>query len=124
MTACTDSSKTLLDVVKFNDIKTNINMHNLSHFKSKGKLMIETEGLYLVSTWISHTNGASYALYRNGIIITSAYTQYDTVDIYGGGTTTAIVSIELKAGDAIWVKTTKTTTVYGSYSCFTVVKLK
>lgn len=126
MTACADSTKIVTGVVKFNDIKTNRNIHNLSYFKKNGKLTIEFEGLYLVSTWIfSITNGATYALYRNGNTIAFAYAHYDSDTINSnGGTATATVSLELKAGDAIWIQTTTSMYVYHSYSCFTFVKLK
>lgn len=126
MTACVKQGNTVTGVVKFNDIKTISNISNLSYFKSNGKFTIETEGLYLISTWIfTHTNGAIYALYRNGNIIALVYAHYDTDTSHSnGGSASAIVSIELKAGDAVWVQTTKSMYVYGIYSCFTVVKLK
>lgn len=94
--------------------------------KKNGKLTIEFEGLYLVSTWIfSITNGAIYALYRNGKSIALAYAHYDRdTSNNNGGSASAIVSTELKAGDVVWVQTMISMYVYGQYSCLTIVKLK
>lgn len=126
MTACVKQGNTVTGVVKFNDIKTNSNISNLSYFKSNGKFITETEGLYLVSTWIfSYTNGASYAVYKNGKSIALAYAHYDRdTSNTNGGSASAIVSTELKAGDVVWVQTTTSMYVYAQFSCLTIVKLK
>ncbi|XP_071135131.1 uncharacterized protein [Mytilus edulis] len=126
MTACVKQGNTVTGVVKFNDIKTNSNISNLSYFKSNGKFITETEGLYLVSTWIfSYTNGASYAVYKNGKSIALAYAHYDTdTSNTNGGSASAIVSTELKAGDVVWAQTTTSMFVYAQFSCLTIVKLK
>ncbi|XP_052086779.1 uncharacterized protein LOC127724044 isoform X2 [Mytilus californianus] len=127
MTACLISHLFLSSgsVVKFDDIKTHTGISNLSSFRNSGKFTIEKEGLYLVSSWIlSHTNRAQFAIYYNGKSLASAYVMYDGDAGTNVGTATAVVAVELKVGDTVWVQTKTRMMVGREGSCLTIAKLK
>ncbi|VDI41045.1 Hypothetical predicted protein, partial [Mytilus galloprovincialis] len=108
MTACINSSPTLSSgsVVRFNNIRKNIGISSISSFQNSGKFTCEYEGLYLVSSWIlSNTDESQFAIYYNGQSLASAYVMYDAAPEINVGTATAIVSVELKVGDTVWVQT-------------------
>ncbi|XP_076076758.1 uncharacterized protein LOC143047563 [Mytilus galloprovincialis] len=126
MTACLVSSLFLSSgsVVKFDDIKTHTGISNLSSFRESGKFTSESEGLYLVTSWImSNTNAAQFAIYCNGDSLSSAYVMHDG-DAGSIGRATAVVSIELKVGDNVWVQTKTRMQVGRDGSCLTIAKLK
>lgn len=127
MTACINSSPTLSSgsVVRFNNIRKNIGISSISSFQNSGKFTCEYEGLYLVSSWIlSNTDESQFAIYYNGQSLASAYVMYDAAPEINVGTATAIVSVELKVGDTVWVQTKNRMFVGYQGSCFTIAKLK
>ncbi|CAC5405797.1 unnamed protein product [Mytilus coruscus] len=127
MTACLISHLFLSrgSVVKFDDIKTHTGISNLSSFRNSGKFTSENEGLYLVSSWIlSHTNRAQFAIYCNGNSLASAYVMYDGDAGTNIGTATAVVAVELKEGDTVWVQTKTRMQVGRDGSCLKIAKLK
>ncbi|CAG2240768.1 unnamed protein product [Mytilus edulis] len=111
ITACVRFPTSFSDgsVVRFDNVRTNRSISNVSSFRNSGKFTSESEGLYLVSSWIlSDTNSAEFAIYCNGNSLASAYIKY----IAGGyniGTATAVVVVELKVGDTVWVQTVQIT---------------
>lgn len=128
MTACIRSSSTLSgrSVVKFDDIRTNIGISNVSSFRNSGKFTSESEGLYLVFSWIvSDVNDAQFAIYCNGNSLARVYVTFngDTGNA-NVGTTRAVVAVELKAGDIVWVQTKIGIFVGNQGSCLTIAKLK
>lgn len=91
--------------MKFDNVRTNSGTSNVSSFRNSGKFTSESEGLYLVNSWIlSDTNSAEFAIYCNGNSIASAYVKY-IADGYFLGTATSVVVVEIKVGDTVWVQT-------------------
>lgn len=127
MTACNTHAPTLPSgsVVKFNNIRKHIGISSVSSFQNSGKFTCENEGLYLVSAWIvSNTDESQFAMYYNGDSLASAYVMYDGASETNVGTATAIVSVELKVGDTVWVQTETKMFVGAEGTCFTIAKLK
>lgn len=80
--------------MKFDNVRTNSGISNLSSFRNSGKFTSESDGLYLVISWItSETNSAEFSRYCNGNSLASAYVKYIAAG-YNIGTATAAVVVE------------------------------
>ncbi|VDI23477.1 Hypothetical predicted protein [Mytilus galloprovincialis] len=88
-----------------------------------GTFKAQHSGLYVVGVTVnSKTNGAAFKIFKNTLQITQVYISGNsgTVDQSGTG----FIVVELGMGDTISVKSSKTMYVYGTYSTFTVAKIK
>lgn len=110
-------------VIKFTYIKTSYGITNKSTLTTSGTFKAQHSGLYVVGVTVnSKTNGAAFKIFKNTLQITQVYISGNsgTVDQSGTG----YIVVELGIGDIISVKSSKTMYVYGTYSTFTVAKIK
>ncbi|XP_071144227.1 uncharacterized protein [Mytilus edulis] len=110
-------------VIKFTNIKTSYGITNKSTLTTSGTFKAQHSGLYVVGVTVnSKTNGAAFKIFKNTLQITQVYISGNsgTVDQSGTG----FIVVELGIGDIISVKSSKTMYVYGTYSTFTVAKIK
>lgn len=129
MTACLSDSgaKPRGFVLKFDDISTQTGINNLSSFRNTGKFTCESEGLYLISSWVeSNTDYARFGVYRNNFLLANAYITYTDSGSVVVGTGTAVIAVELQVGDLVYVKTEYNMLPYinSKDSCLTIAKLK
>lgn len=129
LTACLSErgSKPSGFVLKFDDISTQTGINNISSFRSTGKFTCESEGLYLISSWVeSGTSFARFGVYRNNFLLANAYITYTDRGSVVIGTGTAVIAVELQVGDLVYVKTKTNMIPYISSkdSCLTIAKLK
>lgn len=108
MTACTArkdyGSKSSGYVVKFADVSTSSNINNLSTFRNSGKFEVEVEGMYLISAWIFTSVTSHFSIRKNREMIATGYM---SASAGSNAAATAVVAIDLKRNDEIWVQTEK-----------------
>lgn len=127
MTAHSSSSLTKYGIIKFDNIAFSVGMYNQSTYKSTGKFVCESQGLYIFSVSIySSTNGAYFSIYLNGNRISHTWIGYNSNNPssmrYTG---TAVHSLQLNLNDSVWVYYDGTYHVEsGVWSTFTIAKIK
>lgn len=124
MTACVrrdNSDKPSRHVVKFDDISTSYNIKNISAIKNIGKFKIEIDGLYLISASIFSRDTSVFSIRKNGEMIATGHTSAS-----GFVAATAVVAIDLKRNDDMWVQTEAGFFIYSDSrtSCLTLIKVK
>ncbi|CAC5416447.1 unnamed protein product [Mytilus coruscus] len=128
MTACTASKdggfKSSGYVVKFAEISTSSNINNLPTFINNGKFEVEVEGMYLISAWIFSRDISTFSIRKNGKTIAFGYMSGPVGST--NAVATAIVAIELKRQDKIWVQMESSFFIHSNSrtSCFTLIKVK
>ncbi|XP_071136637.1 uncharacterized protein [Mytilus edulis] len=124
MTACVKrdtTDKPSRHVVKFDDISTSYNIKNISAIRNIGKFEIEIDGLYLISASIFSRDQSNFSIRKNGEMIATGY-----ISSSGSVVATAVVAIDLKWNDEIWVQTEANSFIYSNSrtSCLTLIKVK
>lgn len=126
MTAHPLTSNTNGGIIKFEDITFSVGINNLALYKGTGKFTCEKGGLYLISVSIfSTTNNAAYYIYLNGNVISYTRIAYLSSRPSMEHTGTAVVALQLRHNDSVWVYYPTTYHIQGSlWSTFTIIKLK
>ncbi|VDI08084.1 Hypothetical predicted protein [Mytilus galloprovincialis] len=124
LTACMDTNgnRASGSILKFHDVSTSYNIHNLQAFQNTGKFKCEEEGLYLVSAWIFARPAPYLAILKNNNLIGRAYS-YDSTS---HNSATFVGVVNLNVNDFVWVQTDTSTNVYNHprTSCLTIIKIK
>lgn len=122
MTAFVSSTIYLLagNVVQFNRIYFSVGISNLTMYITSGKFKCEKPGLYTISVTITMYGGEFY-IYVNGNQITATYKHESDVWWHSSSTT---ISLQLQVNDSVWIQTSSVHVRGGSYSHFTIVKVK
>ncbi|CAC5422872.1 unnamed protein product [Mytilus coruscus] len=116
------------EIIKFSAVKLSNGIENVKKFISSGTFTCEKQGIYLVGLYIlSYTQRASFAIMKNGIIVSSVYVRpalRSTEDNHHTGT--GIIAVQLNENDTLNIKSGYyKTQVYGrKFSCLTVIKVK
>lgn len=124
MTAFVSSTIYLLagNVVQFNRIYFSVGISNLTLYITSGKFKCEKPGLYTISVTITmYENGGEFYIYVNGNQITASYKHQSDVRWHSSSTT---ISLQLQVNDSVWIQTSSVHVRGGSYSHFTIVKVK
>ncbi|CAG2211180.1 C1QG [Mytilus edulis] len=124
VTSCVSNEKTYNTgtSIKFDNVRTSIEIKNLSTFKSTGKFSCEVEGLYHISVYIvSYTARSEYSIYKNNNKLTTTYS-----DTAGHIQTSAgAVVMKMNVGDTIFVIPDFNMHVYADHwSCITTAMIK
>lgn len=125
ITAFYQNTKTVSSgsVLTFDDVNFSVGITNLLTFKGTGKFVCEQSGLYMISVSIlSQTNGANFYIYRNGNQISTTHIAQPGKNFWHTGTVTIAWQLELR--DSVWVQTDGIKIHGGSYSKFTIIKVK
>ncbi|VDI22603.1 Hypothetical predicted protein [Mytilus galloprovincialis] len=112
------------NIIKFNDVKFSVGINNLSTYKSSGKFVCESSGLYLMSVSIaSYKNGnPQYGIILNGNFISLTEGGYQSGANWR--TATSVVSRYLYVNDTIWVYARTDIYIAASiWSQFTILKI-
>ncbi|CAG2187135.1 unnamed protein product [Mytilus edulis] len=91
------------NVIKFNEVKFSVGISNLSTYKSNGKFICETSGLYMISTSIATDTAGNpeYGIIHNGTYISRTEIGQESSSAWRTGT--SVVSRYLDVKDTIWV---------------------
>ncbi|VDI24003.1 Hypothetical predicted protein [Mytilus galloprovincialis] len=122
MTSCVSHDKVLsvAETIKFDDVKTNVGIDNLSSFQSTGKFNCTKDGLYIVSIWVlaqAASRDSHVYIYKNSNIVSKTFIYDNTYD-----TGPATVAVELDVNDNVWVQFDDgKVDSYGS--CMTIIKI-
>lgn len=109
-------------ILKFHDVSTSYNIHNLQDFQNTGKFKCEEEGLYLVSAWIWAYPASYFAILKNDNVIGRAHS-YDSTS---HNSATFVGVVDLNVNDSVWVQIDAATNIYHPTrtSCLTIIKIK
>lgn len=122
MTSCVSHDNVLSvgETIKFDEVKTNVGIDNLSSFQSTGKFNCTKDGLYIVSIWVlaqAASRDNNVYIYKNSNIVSKTYIYDNTYD-----TGPATVAVELDVNDNVWVQFDNgKVDSYGS--CMTIIKI-
>lgn len=110
-------------VVKFDDVSTSYNIKNISAIRNIGRFEIEIDGLYLISACIFSRTISYFSIRRKGWMIETGYM---SVSAGSNVAATAVVAIDLKRQDEIWVQTEANFFIHSNFrtSCLTLIKVK
>ncbi|XP_071174592.1 putative leucine-rich repeat-containing protein DDB_G0290503 [Mytilus edulis] len=122
VTGCYGGSGGLIPAgpLKFPDIKTSVGVSNLSTFQSTGKFTCQVPGYYhIVTTIMSANNNARIDIMKNSNSIHWQFVTGHHDGYWKPGT--AVVALELKTNDNVWIKLSTTYNIY--QSCLTIFKI-
>lgn len=112
-------------IMKFDKVAFSVGINNLSLFKSSGKFVVETPGLYLISVSVAvHVKGnPEFSIVLNDIIISETEMGEFATTSWRSGTN--MVSRHLVVNDSIWVQCLNIvyTPENGDWSQFTIIKI-
>lgn len=126
MTTQLGSTAVKSGIIKFDNVQFSIGIKNLSGYRSTGKFICESGGLYLISASImSNTNGADYQIYLNGYARSYTRIGYNDQGTSMQYTGTVVLALLLHPNDSVWVNNGGDYHIYGrDWSTFTIVKIK
>ncbi|VDI06754.1 Hypothetical predicted protein [Mytilus galloprovincialis] len=103
---------------------TGISGAAVNKFKSDGKFVCETKGLYLIAANINtYTDGAWFKIIKNHDELTRTYISNHGEDS-GWHSSTGVTYAMLSPLDTVYIQTGKAMTVSGTHTSLTIIKLK
>ncbi|VDI66559.1 Hypothetical predicted protein [Mytilus galloprovincialis] len=120
VTACASSSQRFSDnVVRFSTVNFHIGINNIDMFKSSGKFVSESPGLYYVSAHIyTNTQGGVFYVKKNSRTIASSAS--DSTSTHSTNPISAIVKLQPK--DTLHIHTSLY--IHATYSCLSIMKVR
>ncbi|XP_063401932.1 uncharacterized protein LOC134686187 [Mytilus trossulus] len=120
VTACVGSTQTFSDaVVRFSTVRSEIGINNIATFMYSGKFVCEIPGLYYISAHIRTSSGDyGFHVKKNNDYIAYSITDAGLSD--STNPISAVVALQIK--DTLYVETSAT--IYSTYSCISIVKVK
>lgn len=127
LTSCSNGrTYAAFEIIKFSNVKLSSGIGNVANFKSSGTFICEKQGLYLVGAYImSYSTLAQFQIIKNGILVSRVqvsptFTSTGNDNYHTG---TGIIAVHMNSNDTINIKSGYTMTLYGGYSCLTVIKV-
>lgn len=124
MTACSQGGSFSDNIGKFQNILTNTGINDSVSFKSTGKFVCEFPGLYFISSYIRtrRDDGVLYLKKNDRRISNSAVT--DWPGSAGRSTTSISAVVDCHKNDELYLYIPSYISIEGTYSCFTVIRIK